>query len=425
VLWIAAEAGPLRGGWRAFVLGLVAGIGITHNTSCALVAPIGLHGVWFAWREARTRAVLAIAGLVVGALPYALLFVARDGAGTWGAVRSLDEAYAMLIRADFGSGQLSAHHADVSIATRELGMATDIVRAWLLVPLGAALWALWQNRTRGMWIALAVTLAIVGPVFALGMNVEPTGYGAWLVPRFHLLAILVLAIPVACAFDRIGEIKPRLRVGAVLGVVALQLALALPKIARVHSSVMEDGVTNLLRSLPKDASVIATPDDINFGGTYAQEILGERRDVTIVIWQLVSADWYRARIEAAGIALGSVPISSVKVAEGILASKRPLFVDTFQANILGAFPAVPYGTVFRVLPKGTPLPPIEQVVDENRALFAKFQLGDTPRASDDVPALVYARYAQTWHILAEGLAHTGHRAEAQKAAALADSLLPD
>ena len=428
VLWLSAAAGPLRGGRRAVMLGLVAGLGLANNTSCVMFAPLGLYGVWFAWREARLRALYAIVGLAIGMLPYAYLFIARDGAGTWGAVRSLGDAVAMFIRSDYGAGQLSAHKADVSLATREGAMLGDIARAWLVVPLVGAGWAFvrrLRSPSRGIWIALALTVVIVGPVFAIGLNVPPTGYGAWLVPRFHLLAILVLSIPIATGIDLVVDrVRPALRIVVLVVVVAVNLVLSLPWLARVHSSIMEDGVTNLLRSLPKDAIVIATPDDINFGGTYAQEVLGERRDVTVLIWQLVAADWYRRRIEAQGIALGPVPISSVKVAEGIVASQRPLFVDIFQANILGAFPAVPYGTVFRVLPKGTPMPPIEEAVAENRALFAKFILVDPPRASDDVPALVYARYAQTWHILAEGLARAGRGAEAQQAAAIADALLP-
>src|SRR4051812_27583117 len=74
VVWLAAEAGPLRGTRRAAVLALIAGLGISHNLTCVLIAPVGILGVVRGVREAsgRGRALgFAVGAFVLGLLPYA------------------------------------------------------------------------------------------------------------------------------------------------------------------------------------------------------------------------------------------------------------------------------------------------------------------------------------------------------------------
>ncbi len=45
VVWLAATRGPLHASWRAGALGLVAGLGLSNNLTCVLVAPLGLLGL--------------------------------------------------------------------------------------------------------------------------------------------------------------------------------------------------------------------------------------------------------------------------------------------------------------------------------------------------------------------------------------------
>ena len=61
--------------WRAGVLGLVAGLGLCDHVTCALLAPVGILGVVRGAREARAvpAVALAVAGFVIGLLPYAYL----------------------------------------------------------------------------------------------------------------------------------------------------------------------------------------------------------------------------------------------------------------------------------------------------------------------------------------------------------------
>jgi len=186
---------------------------------------------------------------------------------------------------------------------------------------------------------------------------------------------------------------------------------------------------NLLNSLPEGAVVLAQSDDLVAGTTYAQTVLGVRADVVLVSWAQTPLRWYRERLAARGVAIdpyapGSDP-ASVRVADQILASGRPLFVEFALGNVLRAFTTYPSGTVFRVLPRGAPQLPLDDIIALNKRLYAKFDLDEpNPGPDDGYPTGVYHRYAKTWAIIARALADSGRRDEAKAAAELAHQLAP-
>ncbi|HLL22572.1 MAG TPA: DUF2723 domain-containing protein, partial [Kofleriaceae bacterium] len=106
VLWLSARAGPLRGAKRAAVLGLVAGLGLSNHMTCVLIAPVGILGAIRGVREATlprpATIALAIAGLVVGLLPYVYLLVTPETAASWGKIESLADLYRHVTREDYG-----------------------------------------------------------------------------------------------------------------------------------------------------------------------------------------------------------------------------------------------------------------------------------------------------------------------------------
>ena len=113
------------------------------------------------------------------------------------------------------------------------------------------------------------------------------------------------------------------------------------------------------------------------------------------------------------------------IAERILATGRPLLVDRSLGNVLAALPSYPYGTLFRVLARGQPRPPLDEVAAQNRDWFAALDL-DYPRPGpgDEYPALIHEGYAATWQILAAGFAALGRRDDAASAAQLVRALGP-
>jgi hypothetical protein len=437
VLWLAAAAGPARGTRRALALGLVAGLGLANHLTCALVAPVGLLGVVRAVREAGWRAALAAAGaLLVGLALYGYALIAPHTAASWGDVRTPGDVIDLVLRRDYGGAGAFAGGRDPVSASASLGaLFASLGRAWWYAPGAAGLVALAWRAARAAasgeprlgWCALAVSWLLAGPLLVTRFDLPPESVFLWMVQRFHVLPTLLLAIPVAVALDRVTT-RLRPAVGAALGVAVFAGALAmdLPALAVRHSSIVDDGVHNILGGLPPDAILAVAPDDLVFGTRYAQLVDRERPDVLVVAWPMLSLPWYRARVAAAGLPLPDGPEpASLRLARAALATGRPLFVDSLATDVLAALPHYPIGGVFRVLPPGSKPPPLDELLARNRELFLeRYVLAPTPSAEDDWSAEVFARYARTWAELGQLLEAAGRTDEAGHAYGLASQLHP-
>jgi hypothetical protein len=450
VLWLAATQGPLRGAARAGALGLVAGLGLANHLTCVLLAPIGLLGVVRGVRETDRRPLavgFSIIGLVVGLTPYLYLMATRDTLTSWTHIDSLGDLLHHFMRRDYGGAtQFSPHGKEVAATTSLVAMVQTIGRAWLWLPLllglGVVAWRIARPRgpeSRWAWMLLAGCVLLAGPVLATRFNVVPEGIGLYIVRRFHILPALLLAPAVACAFDEIGRFVQQRSshaslqsraLGAVIATVGFisLTALSLPHLLRVHSPAVELGLRNTLRSLPPNAVVIAHTDLTHFGMGYLQGALGERTDVTVIMWPQVPSPTYRERLaQRAGIRIVPGPngVTTVEVAEQVLATDRPLFIDPYNSNIAKALPSYPYGVLFRIVRRGEPLPSIEDLFALNRALFDKFDLAYEPPGFDDEYATnIHKEYARLWHILARGLGAAGRREDEAVANAFAEALAP-
>ncbi|HET9986873.1 MAG TPA: DUF2723 domain-containing protein, partial [Kofleriaceae bacterium] len=446
ILWLAAIGGPVRGLWRAGLLGLVAGLGLCDHVTCAMLAPIGILGVVRGAREARTvpAVALAAAGMVIGLLPYAYLLITAENARSWG--RHIDSFHALMfhfLRKDYGGpGAFAPNRPPVPMGENLAELARTLARWWLWLPLIAGLIVLGkrisrthEGETRVAWAMLAVTWLICGPLLVLRFNVELQGVGLFVVHRFHLLAALLLAVPIAVAFSDVGTwIAPRVpKLVPLVDVLALVLfvgvlASSLPFVQGVHSPAVERNARNMLASLPEHAVVVVAEDDLDFASSYVQLVLGERRDVTVVMWYAVARPATRERIEHdLGFAIPKVgeDIFVAHFADAVLASGRPMFVDGYQKHVLEAFPTYPYGILFRVLPKGSPRPSIRDVFAINRDLYAKFQFGYAiPRRDAPWPMHVHERLAEPWQIIHDALVVDGDPDDAAFALELGRSLLP-
>jgi len=439
VLCLAATAGPLRGTRRTAALGLIAGLGLANNLTCVLLAPIGILGVVRGTREStsgRSAVVAAIAGLAIGLVPYAYLFLAPDPA-SWGPVTSIGDLVDVFLRRDYGYTSHMPGGAIIPLATSLGGHAALLGRTWLWAPalLGLATLAIRCARSsdRWGWSMLALTWVLAGPVFAWRLHVEPSGVGGYIGGRMQILSAVVLAIPIASGLELIAtRMHRRLspRPAALLAIVAF-IALTLvawPRLDRVHSSAVELGVRNTLRSMPPDAIALVVSEDQCFGARYLQLVDGDRRDVTIVCWTLTTHDWYRERLARTGVTIAPSAggPASVAQAEALLAGGRPLVVDRAQPEILATLPSYPLGVLMRVLPRGATLPNLGEIVEINRTTYATFDF-DYPRPTreDDFAAVAHLRYAGTWWRLARALDAAGDREGAATATELARQLSPE
>jgi hypothetical protein len=431
VLWLAAAHGPLRGVRRAAALGVVAGLGLSNHLTCALVAPIGVLGVVRAVREARITAVAAaIAGLVVGLLPYVYLFVA-DGPVSWGRMDSAGDLLAMITRRDYGVTSLMTGGADVAWTVSLGALAVTVARSWLWLPALAGVVMLGVRVVRPVgepragWLCLALSFVVTGPGLMLRFNIDPHGVGRDICERFHLLPALLLAIPISAALEigcaRIARAEAAMA-ACVAGFVAL-IVVDLPRLAAIHTPAVELGVRNTLRALPPFAIAVVTGDDQCFGAQYLQFARGERPDVAVVCAGLLPVRTYRAAWAARGLTVP--PGAGPHLAQALLATGRPIVVDPTLTALLAAVPSFPFGVLARVVPPGAAMPAPAEVAAINRDLYRDFALDYPPPGLDDGYATVaHHRYAASWAAIAQRLDRAGDRDGARDAFALTQQLRP-
>jgi hypothetical protein len=283
------------------------------------------------------------------------------------------------------------------------------------------------------WQMLALAFVAAGPLLVARFDIAPHGLVFYVIRRFHLLPTLLLAPAVAAAFElALRRLGARLRPAVAAGIAALGLAtaalIAIPDVQRVRTPAVEHAMRGLLHGLPPDAVVMGTGDIPHFGIGYLQDVYGVRRDVIHIHWHSVGTRWYRERLARRGLVIDTAEKGppSVLLAEQILASGRPLLVDTALGNILKEFPSYPYGMMlFRILPRGQPLPSLDEVAALNRTWFAALDLDyPLPGMDDEYATLMHDEYAMVWRIIADGYATLGRRDAAAEAAARMQALRP-
>ena len=445
VLWLAADNGPLRGTWKAVALGLIAGLGLANHSTCVLLAPIGLFGAVRAIREATLPrpavVILAILALAAGFVPYVYLLVTSEPQLAWTHIDDLGGLVHHFLRLDYGSGRLTSQDIPVPYGKQLLALLGSLTTGWLWLPLAVGLTSLvgfCARATAGarlQWCALTASLLLAGPLLLTRFNLEPEGTGLFICQRFHILPTLLLVIPVAVGLDRLAARFARgraIRLGvgtiiAIFGFAAIA-GRSLPHLMRAQSPAIENALRGTLRSLPRDAVMIVSPDSLYFGTGYLQDVLGERRDVVLIGWPMMKSPEYRERLKRRlGFSLpdGDGALTSVEVAEEVFAHGRALVIDAFGGNIARAFPTYPYGLVFRVLSRDTPPPPLREQYEQNKALFDTFDLEYPWPGDDDEPAaMIHVQYARTWMLLAQGLLAAGDRERAELAQQRAIQLAP-
>jgi hypothetical protein len=433
IVLVAAEHGPLRGAWRAAMLGLLAGLGMSNHLTCVLVAPLGVYGAWRGVRESGRHAAVVIAAalgaVALGLTPYLQTALAPDTAISWGSGHSLHATLALFLRSDYGAASLSARGGDAKPVASLLALAHTVGRAWWWAPLGLGLVTLGARAIRGApgrarapWIAYAAAWLLAGPLFAARFNIDPAGFGIHLVQRMHLLPVLLTAVPVAVGFDWVGRARLA-TASAAWGLVAFPL-LAAPSLAQAtaeHTPAVELSLVNTLNALPPNAALIIDGDDFAFGIPYVQEVLGIRRDVIAVNWPTLKFPWALARLHARGVAFdpyapaASGDRPSVRLADELNAAGHPVFVDDFESSILAARPVYPFAGLLRVLNKDEALPKLDDIAAMNARAFSHFDLDyPLPGPDDGFMTVAHLRYSETWFHIAASYRAAGYPEIAQE-----------
>ncbi len=462
VLWLAAARGPVRGTTRAFLLGLVAGLGLSNHMTCALIAPIGILGVV---RGAQERGVArgvgaAVLGLALGLTPYLYMFVANDSLISWRHPDTLGDVAEIFLRIQFGGPfGFAGLGGQGSASAQVTAMFLTLGRSWLWVGLAVGLGGLGarclrttttaptptptptaeSGEPRTGWALLAVSFVLAGPVLASRFDMPLNTYGTYVAQRFHLIPVLLLVIPVAAGADWIGHQLAeflrgfaRIPVGALIAVGLMVSAIrVLPYLQRFQSPAMELEVRNTLGTLPPSAVVLGMDGELDVGFRYLQLACGLRPDVMYIRWGTIHLPWYREHFTRDGLVFvpragaEPEPEQELHLAQAVLASGRPLFVAPSEAAGLARLVLYPHGILLRVLPAGTALPPVSDVAALNHALFSRFSL-DYPRPGPDDQYATFAHraYAKAWKRIGDELARAHRTDEAAAAYELVRQLQP-
>ena len=430
VLLLAAPNAQLRGARRVMALACVAGLGLSNHLTCVLVAPVGLLGVVRGFREAHgtwNHALVAgLAGFLIGLGPYVYLLTVPATPVSWGEVDGLRGLMHHVLRFDYGGPWgLSGRQGEVQPVENLKLLVASVGSGYLWAPTAAGLlalaWFAMRDSDRVGWRCYMASWLLAGPFLVCRFNIDPVGLHRYVVERFHLLPLALFAIPMARAFDlafrrlraRTHAMAARRIVGGMLVLLlAARGAISLPSVAAAHSFEVEQGLVNILETLPRDAILIGSTDALHFGMGYIQAVEGKRPDVDVIVTPQLGLPHYRARVfQATGIEVQRVTGTqklSVSVAEKALATGRPVFIDPFQANVAISLPTYPFGIVFRVLPRGASVPAPEELLAINQDVFARYGLDYVPPGSGE-PAQFHPQYARTWQMIAGALGAPAYR----------------
>jgi hypothetical protein len=264
---------------------------------------------------------------------------------------------------------------------------------------------------------LALSWLLAGPIFVSRFDAAPEGIGLYIVQRFHLLPALLLAIPIAAAFD-IARIPARFAPAAPL-VFAAAALLSVPRVAAVHTRALEAFAHNTLHAMPERAVVVVGTDAFYFAMIYRQQ-LGDRPDVTVVAWPLMSHQWYRDRMAARDVVGEPGDGPPIALLARHVLRDRALFFEPGEFH--DAFHSYPLGPFARVVADA--VPPLDTVIAENRALYASYDLDYArPGPDDEWATLVHQRYAAPWRAIASVVEQEGGDAgELRKLAAAMEPL---
>ena len=440
ILWLASPEAPLAPRGRSIALALVAGLALANHYTIATLAPLGLYAFVRAVRASSRPTpvvLLSAVALVLGASPYAFLFVAAKGSldpasWSWGDVHDGRSLLAYVSRSDYPASAINEPGHVLSQIARVTWALAGLP---LLVIAGAALWlararayAITEDPrgakagALGSWVALTASIACAGPAFMTVFHVPLEGLGGAVTERFDLLPMTLLVPGIARALDELAGpflSRPVVASSSFVLLLAVLGARGLPELHARQRTGVEVYAENALLVAPEHAIILGTGDARLGALLYARYARGARPDVTFVSARLLLSPWYHARIERAlGVALPDVQEHSLDVVallERLLATGRPVFVtDWFSPKALDRIPSYPMGPLVRLVPRAEDVLSPEEVETENLAFAARFRREALPLAgpepwSDELAA----DYARPWDALAQMFSRRGDAARAE------------
>ncbi len=247
---------------RARLSGFIAGLGLVNHQSLLLVIP----GLIFLWHGQCRRLSTALSSAIAAALPWV-------GAGLslyfflWVRLGSAGSALAVLLRAQYGTGTLSAQLSRPLTPESAVLLFGWSLKATILavsVPAAAAAvygaFVSWRED-RGRAVGLVLAALMSGPLFVIMASFDVSNWvAASVLEPACLVSTLVAAIFAGAAVARLDHAAP-----AALALSAAALLLRSPVPERRDDFLAHDYIRNLRRAVPPGAALLASGDTALFG----------------------------------------------------------------------------------------------------------------------------------------------------------------
>lgn len=303
---------------RARLSGFIVGLGLVNHQSLLLFLP----GFLLLWRADLRRALsAAVPWAFAGLSLYCFLFVR---------LASFGEAFAVLLRSQYGAGTLSAQLARPFTPDGAVRLVAWSLKEWaLVVSLPAAIAALYgafaswkvdRDRTAGLLLGAFLS----GPLFVVLSRFDVSSWVARSVlePSF-LIPALAAAVFAGAAVSQLGRLAPA---GLALAVAALLLRAPVPE--RRDDFLAHDYAVNLRRAVPPGGSLLAAGDTALFGLRWLDATAPRSAPLDLAGAGLVDPrTWLagkagRSDLFTAGLAPGTLPAAALRP-EGLVQRAGP------------------------------------------------------------------------------------------------------
>lgn len=428
ILWACAPTKTTTARHVA-LLGLLAGLALSHHHTIVFLAPLGLWASITKITSTRNpigSAVAGMAGLVVGLTPYFYLCMVATMTPTtfhWGDPTTISGLIDIFLRRDFGTLSMTVEDGPGVSPLNQWSFlarssAANLLYVGVPVVIYGAVCLLKKQRSLGL--ALAACSVLSGPVFVALFHREPVGLDELLVEKFHLLFWWTSIPMIACAFEDAFR-RNRRRVAAVLTFVAALLVAAVLHTKSLQDAAPDDYIHDLWSTLPANAVLIATGDHATAGSWYLNTVEG--RGDTIAA-ELLAHKWYRAQVNSRlGITTADTGtyVDLVEFIEAVQAKGRPVFMTSMlDPRIAQKFPTYPMGLSIVVEVPGAATPDPMTAAARNAEIFDGFRFqGIVGQAAGPWGKMIATEYAKTWKILADAFRRMNDTRSAQQAEAMA------
>ena len=392
-------------------MGLVLGLAVSHHLTAVLLVPLAIGATWppradgesvGAWiPRLLSVAARGVLGSALGLLVFVTLMIGDGGPWRWGDPSTLAGLLHHVTRGDYGILQLSLHTEAVTATDqwlRTFGSLGRVLTAGLvshpavggllLLAIGTlAARARPRAIARGPWWGLLGAAILTAIAFPALHDIDPSSpFGAWILERFDLLSVLVLAPLTVAAIAALRPEPPRrglTALGVVLGFVLGFVLVIAQLVATARRGVPSDDAfvqryaVDLLRTPSPEARalVFGTDDHRTFPVLFAHAVLGEGQRVVYVDASLLAHPWYRAQLRRQWPELPDVdkPLRLMAAiwSDPTLAS-TPIYLANVFSRPAAGLDRVPEGILWRVVPPGSPSPLPAEVVARHRAAFARY-----------------------------------------------------